>query len=166
MRNSKPAGGGLGSNRAAGHEAIDFRPAVDLRRAAVAPRVVHAAAITTTHAVRPTSSSSSTNKGVARPLVAHVSQQQQKLTFMSNDTMSQMIAMPREFLLHIDAKLVAEHELRERNKDIAMRRELRSVQKAAEVTSKAEAMQQRVERRTSARVAKMLQREDVALREL
>jgi N-methylhydantoinase B/oxoprolinase/acetone carboxylase alpha subunit len=87
------------------------------------------------------------------------------ISYVSHDIMSQMIAMPREFLLDIDAKLVAEHELRTRNREIAMRRELRSVQKCAELTTKVDAMQQRVERRTSARIAKMLQREDVALRE-
>jgi hypothetical protein len=89
----------------------------------------------------------------------------QCISFVSNDIMSQMIAMPREFLLDIDAKLVAEHELGTRNREIAMRRELRSVQKCAQLTTKVDAMQQRVERRTSARIAKMLQREDVALRE-
>lgn len=87
-------------------------------------------------------------------------------TFVEAGAIAQVVALPREYLEHIEATLVAKHELAERDKEIAMRREQRSLAKSSEATAKSIAVRQRVERRTTARISRTLQKVDAALREM
>lgn len=76
--------------------------------------------------------------------------------FVSADVMQNLVALPRDFVEHIAATLVAKSDMGERDAQITMRKETRDLQNSMKADKKLESLRESIRRRNSAKINLML----------